>query len=451
MNTCFLLIHLLWTGLTAPFAGPGPLKPAADPAGPGLAAQMAATNKPAVDTRSAVDTPAANMRTADTRSVDTMAADMRAADTRSVDTRAADTRAAVDTPAANMRAADTRSADTRSVDTLPSYAERAHELHESIYHNFYDKGTGLFTETNSKTANERPNSYLWPLCALLPAEDALEADKPGQSYLPAVMRAIDQYRSFKGGVPGYDSYVVEQGGGDRFYDDNQWIGLACMDIYNRKHDKSSLSLASEIYRFMMTGYDTVAGGGLYWKEGDKSTKNTCSNGPGIVLALELYQATHKKHYLDTALVLYDWTNKTLQTPEGVYSDNINLKEHRMAHALYTYNTGTMLHSNVLLYTITHQRKYLDEAHRVAAASLKVFFRNGRFPGNYWFNVVLLRGYLALYAVDHDATYINAFKTDADAIWRTEIDKDGLAGTKPPRKLLDQAGLEEIFARLAQVK
>ncbi len=109
---------------------------------------------------------------------------------------------------------------------------------------------------------------------------------------------------------------------------------------------------------MMTGYDTIAGGGLYWKEGDKTTKNTCSNGPGILLALQLYIITNQHVYLDTALILYNWVNAHLQSPAGVYYDNIKIPSLKIDSAVYTYNTGTMLQANVLLYNITKETQYL---------------------------------------------------------------------------------------------
>jgi len=323
-------------------------------------------------------------------------------------------------------------------------------LHQAIYRTYYDSVTGLFTETNNTAADEHPHSYLWPLCALVQAANEMEVLQPGRPYLEPVMKAIDQYYSVKHGIAGYDSYVVKQGGGDRFYDDNQWIGLAYMDAYARTRRKVFLEKSVEIYQFMMTGYDTVTGGGLYWKEGDKSTKNTCSNGPGVLLALDLYRATGERGYLDTALLLYNWVNKVLQSPSGVYYDNIKTKDGRIARQFYTYNTGTMLQANVILYTLTKKAAYLDEAHRLAAASLKTFFKNGRWPGNYWFNAVLLRGYQDLYQLDKDKTYIQAFITDVDGIRNTETDKAGLAGPGKVKKLLDQAGLLEIRARLAEL-
>jgi rhamnogalacturonyl hydrolase YesR len=328
------------------------------------------------------------------------------------------------------------------------YREQIATIHNNIYRYFYDTSAHLFREHNSKRPDDRPHSYLWPLCAFVQAANEMERLDPKKKYMQPVVQAIDLYRSTKAPVPGYDSYVVKEGGGDRFYDDNQWIGLAYMDSYFVTKDKKMLQLSEEIYHFMMSGFDTVSGGGLYWKERDLATKNTCSNGPGVLLALRLYQATKNKSYLDTAKLLYDWTNKKLLSPDGVFYDNVKIPAMTIDKRCYSYNTGTMLQSNVLFYNITHDQKYLKEAQRLAASSLAFFYKDGRFPGNYWFNVVLLRGYQELFAVDSNKKYIEAFIADANKIIQSEMDAQQLIGKRPVKSLIDQAGFLEILARLA---
>src|SRR5207237_2956636 len=127
-----------------------------------------------------------------------------------------------------------------------------------------------------------------------------------------------------------------------------------------------------IYKYMMTGFDTASGGGLYWQENKKATKNTCSNGPGIILALQLYRATKNKKYLDTAKLLYTWVNDKLKAPNGLYYDNINVKTGRISRQMYSYNTGTMLQSNVYLYELTGEEQYLKEAVSIADSALVYF-------------------------------------------------------------------------------
>ena len=332
-----------------------------------------------------------------------------------------------------------------------NYKQRIDTLNKNIYEHFYDPANGLFFETNNVQPGEKKYSYLWPLCALIQAADEEELIDPSNDYLSRVMKAIAQYHSNIPPAPAYQAYVTQIEKDDRYYDDNQWIAIACLDIYNRKKDVSYLNIAKEIYHFMMKGYDTAAGGGLYWKEGDKRSKNTCSNGPGILVALQLYKITHQKNYLDTALVLYNWVNLHLRSPEGLYYDNIKIPSLKIDSALYTYNSGTMLQSNVLLYQLTENKKYLQEAKRIAAAAEKYFYKNNKLPGNYWFNAVLLRGEIALYQLDHEKEHIQYFIDDANRIWREEKSAGGMVGEKGKRKrLIDQAAMIEIFARLSNL-
>jgi uncharacterized protein YyaL (SSP411 family) len=329
------------------------------------------------------------------------------------------------------------------------YKERINTISDNINQYFYDASTGLFYEHDHIQPNEKKHSYLWPLCALIQAANEAEAAEPSKAYLSSVLKAIGQYYSDISPAPAYQAYVTKEEKDDRFYDDNQWIAIACIDAYNRTKQQHYLDMAEMIYRFMMTGYDTISGGGLYWKEGDKTTKNTCSNGPGILIALQLYKITNNKNYLDTALVLYNWVNAHLRSPEGVYYDNVKLPSLKIDSAVYTYNTGTMLQSNVLLYEITQDKKYLTEAQQMAKAAEKFFYKNGKLPGNYWFNVVLLRGYMELYAIDHNRQQIQFFIDDANRTWQEEKDQNNLLGRNNKRKsLIDQAAMMEIYARLS---
>lgn len=331
------------------------------------------------------------------------------------------------------------------------FKARIDTLNKNVYKYFYDRDNSLYYETNHVQANEKKHSYLWPLCALIQAANEEEVLYPSKDCMKPVMNAIHQYYSDIPPVPGYQAYVTKEEKDSRFYDDNQWIAIACLDAYNRTKEKKYLDIAKMIYRFMMTGYDTLSGAGLYWREDKKDSKNTCSNGPGIIVALELYKITKQQNYLDTALILYNWVNKHLQSPDGLYYDNIRIPSLKIDSAIYTYNTGTMLQSNVLLYEITQEKKYLNEAERIASAAKQHFYKNHKLPGNYWFNAVLLRGEIALYKVDKNKDHIQFFIDDANRIWNEEKNEEGLVGKKNKRKsLIDQAAMIEIYARLAEL-
>lgn len=330
------------------------------------------------------------------------------------------------------------------------YQSRISQLYKAMNKNLYQPSAGLFVETTDPAKNEKVHSYLWPLCALIQAANEMEALEPSRSYMKPVMAAIGQYYNANPPVPAYQDCVTKEDKGTKYYDDNQWIAIASLDAYNRTKNELYLKVAKNIYRFMMTGYDTISGGGIYWREGDKTTKNTCSNGPGVLITLQLYKITKQKSYLDTALLIYNWTNKHLLSPDGIYYDHIRLPEGKIDKRAYTYNLGTMLQSTAILYTITHDKKYLSEANRLAKAGKEYFFKDGRLPGNYWFNAVMLRGYIELYKIEKDKSLLNFFMEDSERIWNTERDEKGLVGKEAAKSLIDQAAMLEIFARLQEI-
>jgi len=263
-----------------------------------------------------------------------------------------------------------------------------------------------------------------------------------------ITNLIEKYKSHKPPATGYDSYLVNYGGGDRFYDDNEWLGLTWMDAWFRKKTPDLLEKGKLIYRFMMTGYDTAAGGGLYWEEGKYASKNTCSNGPGILLALQLYKATYQKKYLDTAILLYNWVNARLQDSDFLYFDNIRIGSERLGKVKYSYNTGTMLQANVYLFELTKDPVYRKRADQIAGSALGYFYGAGKFRDGYWFNAVMLRGYQELLKINADPRYIRAFRACANEAIRHNLSPAGVLGIPKPESLVNQAGMLEILARLA---
>ncbi|HLP73967.1 MAG TPA: glycoside hydrolase family 76 protein [Bacteroidales bacterium] len=329
------------------------------------------------------------------------------------------------------------------------YKSRCDSIQKNILLGFRSPDPDLFIESTDTSRDKNPYSYLWPVCALMQAENELEALGRDDCLAP-VLRTISHYYDPSQPAPGYQAYVSSAGKDTRYYDDNQWIGIAAADAYARTGEKSYQELAKTICNFMMTGYDTISGGGIYWREGDFTTKNTCSNGPGIILALRLYQFTHKKEYLENAKKIYNWTNKYLRSPGGIYYDALKVKTMKIDSATYTYNTGTMLQSNVLFYLLTTDRKYLEEAELIALSAEKHFYKNGKLPNNYWFNAVMLRGFAELSKADGNYERLKFFADDAERIWATQKDVNGLVGRRSRKTLIDQAAMLEIFARLGKL-
>lgn len=328
------------------------------------------------------------------------------------------------------------------------YYKEMKQLQAAIQKNFYDSAAGYYKEVVSPKHGENPYSYLWPICAMYQAVNEIEKVEKGKDLLHPMLRIIHAYYDPATPAPGYASYIMKLKGGDRFYDDNQWIGITSMDAYTRNKELAHLNIGKEIYTYMMTGFDTVLTGGLYWQENKKVSKNTCSNGPGIILALQLYQAIKQKTYLDTALLLYNWVNKTLKTPSGLYYDNMSVKDHKITTWTFSYNTGTMLQSNLYLYECTGDKKYLREATTIADSSLTYFYGKGKFRDNYWFNAVLLRGYQHLLFYNKDTKYVKGFQHCLNDALVNNKNELGLFRKDHTLDLVAQGGMLEILARFA---
>lgn len=338
--------------------------------------------------------------------------------------------------------------DSIKKDSVGKYLEETLRLQQAIEKYFHDDSSGYYKETVQVEKGQHAYSYLWPICGMLQANNEIEKLTWQKDLFDKTIKVAKSYYDTAMPAPGYASYITKFGGGDRFYDDNQWIGIAAMDAWFRNGDDLYLNTGKEIYRYMMTGYDTILGGGIYWQENRKNTKNTCSNGPGIILALQLYKATRKKEYLDTALLLYNWVNKYLKAPSGLYYDNIRINNKRISPRQYSYNTGTMLQSNVYLYELTGKKKYLHEAVVIADSSVGNFYGKGKFIDNLWFNAVMLRAYQHLLQYHKDGRYIKAFKICTDHALGNIKNEMGLMGKEKAFDLVQQSGMLEILARLA---
>ncbi|HVW99197.1 MAG TPA: glycoside hydrolase family 76 protein [Candidatus Babeliaceae bacterium] len=342
-----------------------------------------------------------------------------------------------------------------STDKSDGYYKEMKSLQTAIQHNLYDKASGNYrvvadsAKWEKKGNYRREFTYLWSLCALYQADNEIEKLGKDVHLMNPLLQVMNKYYNPAPPYPGYSDYIMKLKPGERYYDDNEWIGIAALNAYERTKDKSDLQLGKSIYNFMMSGYDTVLGGGLYWKETSKSSKNTCSNGPGVLVALQLYQLTNNKSYFDTGLMIYNWVNEKLKAPSGLYYDNIRTRDGGISKAILSYNTGTMLESNIYLYECTKDKKYLYLANTIADSSLSFFYKTGKFRDGYWFNAVLLRGYQHLLKYNHDTKYIVGFKRCLDNALRNDKDGQGLfRGRDGVLGLVDQGGMLEILARFA---
>ena len=368
-----------------------------------------------------------------------------------------------------------------------SNLDRARQTLDSLYLNYSVYNSSLLLEnypfdeqhTVTYLASEEqaniPNqfSYLWPYSGTFSAVNALfEAthDKKYKKLLDSrVLPGLEEYFDTQRVPNAYSSYIRTAPASDRFYDDNVWLGIDFTDTYQMTQEQKYLDKAQLIWKFIESGTDSILGGGIYWCEQKKESKNTCSNAPGSVLALKLFKATNDSSYFEKGKKLYEWTQRNLQdSADYLYFDNIRL-DGKIGKAKFAYNSGQMMQSAALLYQLTKNPIYLKDAQNIAKECFNYFFTDFTpatneeafrmlKKGDIWFTAVMLRGFIELYQIDKDKTYINAFNKSLSYAWDNARDEKGLFNTdlsgksKDERKwLLTQAAMVEMYARLATIQ
>lgn len=361
------------------------------------------------------------------------------------------------------------------------YLEMAEQTMHSIYTDFAVEGTGLLREnfpfdsgykagylaSEEQAVQGNPYSYLWPFSGTLSAVAAImESDIAWQDTLEnRVLPGLQEYYDGVREPHAYSSYISSAPQSDRFYDDNVWLGIDFTDLYRLTGKQEYLDKAEMIWRFIESGTDDVLGGGIYWCEQKKASKNTCSNAPGAVYALKLYLATGNEEYLSEGKALYEWTRNTLKdTTDNLYFDNINL-EGKITDWKFAYNSGQMVQAASLLYGITKEESYLNEARLTAEACYGFFFRDYTRSdgsqvrilkkGNVWFSAVMLRGFIELYRIDGNPVYVDAVRNTLDVAWEEGRSQEGFFGDDytvseqgAKKWLLTQGAMAEMYARIA---
>jgi rhamnogalacturonyl hydrolase YesR len=326
-----------------------------------------------------------------------------------------------------------------------------------------------YLNNNEQAAQQKKYAYLWPFSGSFSAVNALmELPKQKKEYQKIldkkVLIGLHVYRDEKRLPIGYASYLNTAAASDRFYDDNIWLGIDFTDSYLYTKKDVYLTKAKEIWTFVKSGEDSLLGGGIYWCEQKKESKNTCSNAPASVFALKLFEATKDSVYFLEGKRLYHWTKEKLEDPtDGLYWDNMGLNRH-VDKAKYSYNSGQMLQAAALLYRLTKEKQYLIDAQKLAEACYSYFFQD--FSGqefkllknsNLWFHAVMMRGFISLFEQDQNPKYITVFAKNLHYAWQNMRDEKGLfyadwtlKNRKEKKDLLDQCAFVEMYARLAKL-
>ncbi|QDP98070.1 glycosyl hydrolase [Microlunatus elymi] len=308
---------------------------------------------------------------------------------------------------------------------LPAHLIRAQQAYNALQKYFYDPDSHFYLEQYPYT-DGNPWSYVWPFGQAMVATQVMSGIPGiGRRYRSDVddrFRALEAYWNNQTDPPGYDSYLRPPAGqgGDKFYDDNEWLGLGFLLRHNLngRGDRTALTKAEQIFDLVTYGWDTDAShpcpGGVFWTQASWShDRNTVSNAPGAEIGLRLYLLTGKRSYLDWSLKMYDWVRSYLLAPNELYWDNVHM-DGSIDRTQWSYNQGVMIGAGALLYRATGRRQYLDQARRTAAAALDFYAADEHYfdqPAE--FNAIFFANLLQLSTIAPDRLYQKAIRWYAD--------------------------------------
>ncbi|HYM46186.1 MAG TPA: glycoside hydrolase family 76 protein [Solirubrobacteraceae bacterium] len=302
-------------------------------------------------------------------------------------------------------------------------------------------------------------SYLWPFSQALSATVALAGVQPAYRVdMAALLNGLAHYWKANKSPPSYGSYVTGPlgPGGTTFYDDDEWVGLQLVRIYRLTGSRLALKQAQMIFRLVLYGWDRNAKhpcpGGVWWTQDPSvGTRNTVSNAPAAELGLYLYELTGNHSYLVWAQRFYAWVLTCLRDPEaGLYEDHVSL-DGTLDSTFWTYNQGTMLGTETLLYRITRDPTYLRRAWQDASASLQHFDQASLQAQPSFFISIFLDNLRLLEVTSPGTAYSNAIQEYADWAWSARRDPaTGLFSFNdgPGSALLEQASMIQIYAFLS---
>ena len=359
-----------------------------------------------------------------------------------------------------------------SLDDRASYAERAVQAYQLMLDRFR-KRDGLYRYDEGPPV--RTGAQLWPFARAVMATldiagigPALPGGLDTDELISEHLQTLERYWDPAGPRPAYCSDISGASRrGDRYYDDNAWVGLALIEHERLRPGSGSLDRAQDLFQFAASGWDPGQGG-VFWCEQGRGTgarnhdRNTVSNAPNAEIALHLADLGRPQ---DASPVgpreMYQWVLDNLDSAResespgtGPFWDKIR-GDGTIDRAIWSYNQGSMVGANVLLArTDPGQRDtYLGRAEAITRKALQ------RFTGTYAqgsppFLAIFFRNLLLLHQATSDEDLqrdvIAAMSEFGEIAWaRAQTSRRGLfglAGGGP--KLLEQSAFVQVLALLA---
>src|SRR5206468_11033686 len=122
---------------------------------------------------------------------------------------------------------------------------------------FYLPKEGLYAHS----LTQRQPEFMWGNGIMFSALLGAARHDP-QTYSPLVTRffkSMDRYWDTRVKIPGYEPLPTRGGGNDKYYDDNAWMVLACLEAYEMTHDRMYLERAQQTLNFVLSSCARCAG------------------------------------------------------------------------------------------------------------------------------------------------------------------------------------------------
>lgn len=343
--------------------------------------------------------------------------------------------------------------------SAPDFRQWGEDALHALHRDMWIPDRKLYAEAYRAGRQRRQPAFMWGVGVQLTAlAAAAELDRETWlEPLTSYAEAIEVYWLEHDGIHGYDVLPGPKDS-DRYYDDNAWVVLAMIEIHELTEDPRWLARAEETHRFVMSGEDDKLGGGLYWREKELTTKNTCTNAPAIVSALRLHQLTGEERHLEDARRIHAWTREHLQDPEdGLYLDHLRM-DGSIDRRKFSYNTALMIRAERLFHEITGETSHLEEAKRLARAAAARWLRDeGGVSDGGRFAHLLLDSLLDLHPHDLEGRWLERSREVMVYVRENIRDREGRYGgrwDRPARNpwrevnILDQASPARSYWRLA---
>lgn len=165
---------------------------------------------------------------------------------------------------------------------------------------------------------------------------------------------------YQGGYNRYDKYNWNNTTEWFIYDDMMWWIISLARAYEiTKEDKYLNHSIAGFNRVWSGSYDPI-NGGMFWAF-DHGGKTACINYPTVVGAMTLYNITKEESYLNKAKEIYTWSRNVLfDKNDGKVADH-KYKEEPTNWTTQLYNQATCIGAAVMLYNVTKEKQYLDDA------------------------------------------------------------------------------------------